>query len=315
MLKPDLQARVAKLGRVAVLYGGRSAEREISLKSGQAVFNSLTKSGVNAVLFDPAVDDLVQLKQFDRVFIALHGRYGEDGTIQGLLELFNIPYTGSNVAGSALALDKWRSKLIWQASELPVPGAIVITEDDPEVWTYIQEEFGYPLVVKPASEGSSIGIRKVNDLTELKQAYFEARRSDKIVLVEEYIDGSELTVGILGGEALPVIKIMTPNVFYDFDAKYQANTTEYICPCGLTPDEEEEIRGLALEAFEALGCSGWGRVDIMYDDENEAPYLLEVNTAPGMTDHSLVPMAAHHAGFDFDELVLRILEQTLVQNQ
>jgi D-alanine-D-alanine ligase len=292
-------------GKVAVLLGGRSAEREVSLKSGNAVLTALKKSGVDAHAFDPAERELSELKGFDRVFIALHGRYGEDGTIQGALELMGIPYTGSGVLASALAMDKWRTKLVWQSAGIPSPRFAMLngnTDFDAAV-----RELGLPLMVKPASEGSSIGMSKVTRAEDLKPAAELAAKYDRLVFAEQFVRGAEYTASILGDQGLPLIRLETPHTFYDYDAKYVANDTRYICPCGLPPERERALQALALKAFQILGCQGWGRADLIVD-EGGTPYFLEMNTAPGMTDHSLVPMAARQAGMSFEQLVVRILE-------
>ena len=297
----------ASFGKVAVLFGGRSAEREVSLKSGAAVLASLLRSGVDAYSFDPAVQNLQALVDdgFDRAFIALHGRFGEDGTVQGALELLGIPYTGSGVMASALGMDKWRSKLVWQAAGLPIPNYALL--DGRSDWQAVAQQLGLPLFVKPANEGSSVGISKVKTAAELPAAYREAARHDQLVLAESYIGGGEYTVAILGEQALPVIKIEPANEFYDYEAKYLRNDTRYLCPSGLDAAQEAEMQGLARRAFALIGGQGWGRVDFLMDAAGK-PYLLEVNTSPGMTDHSLVPMAARQAGLSFEQLVLRILE-------
>jgi D-alanine-D-alanine ligase len=296
-----------KFGKVAVLFGGRSAEREVSLKSGAAVLAALKKNGVNAHAFDPADRPLQALadENFDRVFIALHGRYGEDGTVQGALELMGIPYTGSGVMASAIAMDKWRCKLIWQAANLPVPEYEALSE--PSDWNALADHLDLPLFVKPANEGSSVGISKVKTAEELPAAFLEAAKYDKVVLFESNVSGGEYTVAILNGRALPVIKIEPANEFYDYEAKYLRNDTRYLCPCGLGKELENEMQTLALEAFAIIGGVGWGRVDILRGADGKA-YLLEINTSPGMTDHSLVPMAAKNAGISFEQLVWQILE-------
>lgn len=294
-------------GKVAVLLGGRSAEREVSLKSGAAVLAALRRSGVDAHAFDPAAQDLQALRDegYQRAFIALHGRYGEDGTVQGALELMGIPYTGSGVLASALAMDKWRTKLVWQAAGLPTPAYELLTEDSD--WGGIAHRLGLPLFVKPANEGSSVGVSKVKREDELRAAYEQAARHDKLVLAEQFIGGGEYTVAILGEQQLPVIKIEPASEFYDYEAKYLRDDTRYLCPCGLDPAREAEMKRLAQQGFELLGGAGWGRVDFLVDGAGKA-YLLEANTAPGMTDHSLVPMAARQAGISFEQLVLRVLE-------
>jgi D-alanine-D-alanine ligase len=299
-------------GKVAVLLGGRSAEREISLKSGAAVLAALQRSGVNAEGFDPAERPLHELQGFDRVFVALHGRYGEDGTIQGALELMGIPYTGSGVMASSVGMDKWRTKLLWRAAGIATPNFELVGADSDMAG--IEARLGLPLFVKPANEGSSIGISKVKQKGELKAAYEEAAKADPLVLAEKFIGGGEYTVGILGDMALPIIRIVPANEFYDYEAKYLRNDTQYLCPCGLPQAQEDRIRAEALQAFRIVGGRGWGRVDFLMDEAGEH-HFLEVNTSPGMTDHSLVPMAAKAAGIDFDTLVLEILEMASVSDQ
>lgn len=300
----------AEFGKVGVLMGGRSAEREISLKSGAAVLAALRRQGVDAHAFDPAEHTLSELERagFDRVFLILHGRGGEDGSLQGALELMGIPYTGSGVMASALGMDKWRSKLVWQAAGLPVPAYRLL--DAHSDFDTVARELGLPLFVKPASEGSSVGVSKVKTAGGLRAAYAEAARHDPLVLAERFMGGGEYTVAILGSgaelEALPVIRIVPATEFYDYEAKYFRDDTRYLCPAGLSADQEASLRDLGRRAFAVLGCRGWGRVDILLDEQG-SPQLLEINTAPGMTDHSLVPMAARAAGIDFDELCLRIL--------
>jgi D-alanine-D-alanine ligase len=294
-----------RFGKVAVLMGGRSAEREISLKSGAMVLAALRRSGVDAHAFDPRDARLEELKtgSFDRVFVALHGRFGEDGTVQGALEYLGVPYTGSGVMASALAMDKWRTKLLWQAAGLPTPPYELLTAQTD--YAEAARRVGVPLMVKPAREGSSIGMSKVTPAYEL------ARRYDDVVIAERFIEGTELTAGILDGEALPLIRLETPRVFYDYEAKYFADDTRYICPSGLPEAVEKAMQAQALAAFRLLGCSGWGRVDLMLD-RHGGGWLLEVNTIPGMTDHSLVPMAARARGISFEDLVVRILESAHV---
>ena len=300
---------VRDFGKVAVLFGGRSAEREVSLNSGSRVLAALRRQGVDAHAFDPAERQLDDLAGFARAFIALHGRYGEDGTIQGALELMGIPYTGSGVMASALGMDKWRTKLLWQAAGLPVPPYLML--DDATDLAAVEAALGLPLFVKPACEGSSIGITKVKRPGELAAARAEAARHDSLVIAERAILGGEYTVAILGNEALPIIKIEPSNEFYDYEAKYLRDDTAYRCPCGLTETRESELRQQALDAFRVLGGRGWGRVDFLLDQaataSGGAAYFLEVNTSPGMTDHSLVPMAARAAGMSYDDLVVRIL--------
>lgn len=299
---------MSDFGKVAVLFGGTSAEREVSLNSGGRVLAALQRQGVDAQAFDPAERALDELRSFDRAFIALHGRHGEDGTIQGALELLKIPYTGSGVMASALGMDKWRTKLIWQAAGLPVPAYALLAADSD--FAEVEETLGLPLFVKPACEGSSIGISKVKRPGDLAAAYAEAARHDPLVIAEEGILGGEYTVGIIeqGGalRALPIIKIEPATEFYDYEAKYTRDDTRYRCPCGLPAEREAQIQKQALEAFRVLGGRGWGRVDFLMDEEGNA-YFLEVNTSPGMTDHSLVPMAARVAGIEYDQLVLQVL--------
>ena len=295
------------LGKVAVLLGGKSAEREVSLKSGAMVLKALRSRGVDAHAFDPSERDLEDLlkQRFARVFIALHGRFGEDGTVQGVLEWLGIPYTGSGVLASALAMDKLRTKLLWHAEGLPTPPYEVLgRESDLKA---VAKRLGTPLFVKPACEGSSVGMTKVRAAAALEEAYALAVNYDPVVIAEKFIDGPELTAAILGDEVLPMIRIETPREFYDYEAKYIANDTRYLVPCGLPEKKELQLRQLCLRAFRALGCRGWGRVDLMLDKRGR-PYLLEVNTAPGMTDHSLVPMAARAAGLSYEDLCLRILQ-------
>jgi D-alanine-D-alanine ligase len=291
--------------------GGRSAEREISLKSGAMVLNALKNRGVDAHAFDPRDSALEELKsqRFDRAFIALHGRFGEDGTVQGALEYLGIPYTGSGVMASALAMDKWRTKLLWQAAGMPTPLWEIMTARTDFV--AIASRLGLPLMVKPAREGSSIGMSKVISAATVASAYELAARYDDVVIAERFIEGAEVTAAILGDEPLPLIRLETPREFYDYQAKYFADDTRYICPSGLPVAQERSVQQAALEAFRLLGCSGWGRVDLMLDRLGN-PYLLEVNTIPGMTDHSLVPMAARAQGISFEDLVIRILESAHV---
>lgn len=292
-------------GKVAVLFGGTSAEREVSLNSGSRVLAALLGQGIDAHAFDPAEQPLDALKGYDRAFIALHGRHGEDGTIQGALEVMHIPYTGSGVLASALAMDKFRTKLMWQAAGLPIPEYALLKADSD--FGDIEEELGLPLFVKPAREGSSIGVTKVKTPGALKAAYEEAARHDPLVIAEKGVMGGEYTVGIVGDEVLPIIKIEPATEWYDYEAKYNRDDTQYLCPCGLPEAKEVQIRAQALDAFRMLGGRGWGRVDFLMDEEGNH-YFLEVNTAPGMTDHSLVPMGARAAGMDYTALVRRVLE-------
>jgi len=298
---------MSAFGKVAVLLGGRSAEREISLRSGNMVLEALRKKGVDAHPFDPKDHGLEQLiaERFDRVFIALHGRFGEDGTMQGALEYLGLPYTGSGVMASALAMDKWRTKLMWQAAGVPTPPYELLSPESD--FAGVGNRLGLPLMMKPAREGSSIGMSKVTSLEKIQAAYELAAEHDDVVIAERFIEGVEVTAAILDGEALPLIRLETPRVFYDYEAKYFADDTRYICPSGLPEAQERSVQEQAVRAFGLIGASGWGRVDIMLDGAGQ-PYLLEVNTIPGMTDHSLVPMAARARGIEFDELCVQILE-------
>ena len=275
--------------------------------SGRSVLAALRSKGVDAHAFDPAERDLVALKSegYARCFIALHGRGGEDGTVQGALEVLGVPYTGSGVMGSAIAMDKWRTKMIWLANGLPTPRYRILTGRDD--WNAVARDLGLPLIVKPANEGSTLGLTKVTSAEKLEQAYeLAANKYHDIALAEQFVDGPEYTASIVADEALPLIRIEAPQGNYDYQNKYFTNDTKYHCPSGLPPAEEEGLRALALRAFRLLGCTGWGRVDLMLDGERR-PWLLEVNTSPGMTDHSLVPMAARARGIAFEELVIRIL--------
>ncbi len=298
---------MSNLGKVAVLMGGRSAEREISLRSGNMVLAALQRKGVDAHAFDPAEKGFDQLlaQKFARVFIALHGRSGEDGTVQGALEVMGIPYTGSGVMASALAMDKWRTKLVWLASGIPTPVYEMLTADFDAV--AVAERLGLPLIVKPAHEGSSIGITKVESLEKFGPAYELAARHDGSVIAEQFIAGRELTAAILNDAPLPLVRIAAPEGNYDYHNKYFGEATQYHCPSGLPAELEVRIQTQALAAFKVLGCQGWGRLDVMLD-ANDQPWFLEMNTIPGMTDHSLVPMAARARGIAFDDLVLQILE-------
>ena len=288
--------------------GGKSAEREISLMSGNGVLKALRSKGVDAHAFDPAQRDLFDLKRegFARCFIALHGRGGEDGTIQGALEVLGIPYTGSGVMGSAIGMDKWRTKMVWIANGIPTPRFRILTEK--ENWPSVARELGLPLIVKPANEGSTLGLTKVTAAKQLPQAYELATKKYKdIALAEQFIDGPEYTASVLGDEALPLIRIEAPKGNYDYQNKYFTDDTKYHCPSGLPAKKEEALKALSLHAFRAVGCRGWGRVDIMLDAKKK-PWLLEVNTSPGMTGHSLVPMAARAVGIAYEDLCVRILE-------
>lgn len=299
-----------KFGKVAVLMGGKAAEREVSLKSGSAVTEALLCQGIDAVSEDVTqLEDLQRIaKEYDRAFIALHGRWGEDGVVQAILDDLGLPYTGSGMASSAVAMDKLRTKWLWMGAGLPTPGFIWVSD----VMPLDIEEFAlpFPVIVKPSHEGSSIGMRKVYDKESLVEAVSYAREFDSEVLVEQWITGREYTGAILINQTLPLIELKTSHDFYDFDAKYKSNDTQYICPCGLDDETESEIQELLLQAFQVLGSKGWGRVDLMLDDDGQV-WLIELNSAPGMTDHSLVPMAAKVAGISFEQLVVEILKTTL----
>ena len=302
-LRPD------DFGRVAVLMGGWAAEREVSLVSGQAVLEGLQRRGVDAHGIDAGKDVLSLLAdgRFDRVFNVLHGRGGEDGVIQGGLDILGLPYTGSGVLGSAIGMDKYRSKLLFRALGVPTPAfALIRRAADLEAAAAL----GFPLMIKPAREGSSIGMSRVETLEQLEAAWQKAAAFDSDVMAEAWVSGAEYTAAILGGRALPLIKLETDHTFYDYDAKYVADDTRYLIPCGLSGKQEETCQQLAMRAFEAIGASGWGRVDILMDDRQRA-FVIEVNTVPGMTGHSLVPMAAQAVGLSFDDLVWQILAQTL----
>tara|TARA_R100001369_G_scaffold85196_7_gene118713 strand:+ start:53800 stop:54741 length:942 start_codon:yes stop_codon:yes gene_type:complete len=294
------------LEKVVVVYGGTSAEREVSLKSGSAVLEALQRKGVNACGYDPRDNGLVGLEQLapSLVFVALHGRGGEDGTLQGALELLDIPYTGSGVLASALGMDKQRTKQVWSAVGLPTPESIML--EATAEWSAVVEQLSLPLIVKPVHEGSTLGISIVKNQAALEAAYHEAAQFDARVMAERFVVGEEYTVALLGDQVLPAIRVEVPGGFYDYEAKYIANTTQYHLPCGLSAQHEAELALLCQQAFAAIGGVGWGRVDVMRDSEGRF-WLLEVNTVPGMTDHSLVPQAAAHAGISFDDLVLRIL--------
>ena len=303
-----MNAAKEQFGRVAVLMGGPSAEREISLMSGKAVLEALCRAGVGAHAFDPAMRNIAEIRRFDRAFIVLHGRGGEDGTVQGALETLGVPYTGSGVMASALCLDKWRTKLVWQATGIPTPRHVLV-EPDTNL-NALPTTLGLPLIVKPVHEGSTIGLTRVQRRQELAAALATARRHDPMVLAEEYIAGQELTAAILGDQALPLVRIEAPAGNYDYQAKYFSDETRYHCPAGIDARLEAEIQAAALKAFRVLGCRGWGRADVMLRPNGEF-FFLEMNTVPGMTGHSLVPMAARAAGMSFDDLVLTILRSTL----
>lgn len=300
--------------KVAVLLGGTSAEREVSLLSGQAVLAGLKEAGINAHAVDTRDVSVTMLKEegFTKIFIALHGRGGEDGTLQGVLEFLGLPYTGSGVMASALTMDKLRTKQVWQAVGLPVSPYVALdrrqySETAANALLAKFTHLGLPLIVKPSREGSSVGMSKVNTLSELPAALEEAFRHDDDILIEKWLSGPEYTVAILGDDVLPSIRIQPAGTFYDYEAKYLSDDTQYFCPSGLPDDQEQALAGLAMAAYRAVGCSGWGRVDFMLDSDG-AFYLLEVNTSPGMTSHSLVPMAARQRGLTFSQLVVKILE-------
>jgi D-alanine-D-alanine ligase len=309
-MKPLQIKNPADFGKVAVLMGGTAAEREISLRSGNAVFQALQQQGVDVVAIDVTaspIDALANIK-VDRVFNIIHGRGGEDGVLQAILGVLGLPYTGSGVLASALSMDKLRTKLCWQGLGLATPKWFVLqTENDVDVCI---AQLGFPVIVKPAQEGSSIGMSKANNREELVEALKLAKQFNCDVYAEQWVQGQEYTVGVLDGEALPVIRLETPNEFYDFDAKYRANTTKYHCPCGLSAEREQQLQALAVQACRGLQVKGWARVDVFIDSQDRSQ-LIEVNTVPGMTDHSLVPMAAKAAGIDFNQLVWRILETSM----
>ncbi len=307
------QINVAALGKVGVLLGGKSGERDISLMSGKGVLDALISKGVNAHAFDPGQQAITELaaQKFDRVFIALHGRYGEDGTMQGLLEQMNLPYTGSGVLASALAIDKQATKRLWSSFDLATPRFAMLSANSD--WQKVIQDLGLPIIVKPAREGSSLGLSKVTKAEDLPAAYALAAKLDRDVMAEQCIIGEELTCPIVGdGEnarALPVIRIVAPDSNYDYHNKYFSDDTKYLCPTGLDLALETRVQELALSAYRALGCKGWGRADVMIDQKTNQPYLLEMNTAPGMTGHSLVPMAAKAAGVEYADLVLWLLSK------
>jgi len=304
-------SRAADFGKVAVLYGGSSAEREISIMSGTGVLKALRAKGVDAHPFDPAQRDLAELKRegFARCFIALHGRGGEDGSLQGALEFLGVPYTGSGVLGSALAMDKERAKLVWKACGLPTPDYEMLERSSD--LQAVARRLGLPIVVKPVLEGSSIGVSKVRAAGELDEAYALAVNYQSAVIAEKCIEGPEYTASLVADTPLPLIRIDAPKGNYDYQNKYFTDETKYVCPCGLPAPKEESLKSLALDSFKALGCAGWGRVDLMLD-AGGAPWLLEVNTAPGMTGHSLVPMAAKAVGISYEDLCVKILESAHV---
>ncbi len=298
---------MSRFEKVAVFMGGWSAEREVSLNSGQAVFEALRNQGINvtAIDVDRNICQQLQKGEFSHVFNMLHGRGGEDGVIQGFLDVLEIPYTGSGVLGSALAMDKFRCKQLWQGMDLPTPDFMRL--ENAQDCEAALKKLGLPMMIKPALEGSSIGISKVNTEEEIIPAWKKAQDCGGVIIAEKFIQGKEYTAAILGEQVLPMIRLETENEFYDYQAKYVSNDTKYICPCGLDESAELELAKLMIKSFKAVMGEGWGRVDFMLD-ENQSPWLIEVNTVPGMTDHSLVPMAAKQAGISFEELVLKILQ-------
>lgn len=309
-IDPTMQARY---GKVAVLLGGHSAEREVSLMSGQGVLQALRSRGVAAYPFDPAEKPLWVLKEegFDRCFLVLHGRGGEDGTVQAVLEVLGLPYTGSGVMASAIGMDKFRTKLVWQALGISTPDCVVLTANSD--FTALEQQLGLPLMVKPAHEGSSIGIVKVTQPGQLASAYREAASRDSLVIAEKFVHGQEYTAPVLGTQALPLVRIEAPQGNYDYEHKYFTDDTQYFCPSGLDAELEANIQQLVLQAFKAVGAEGWGRIDLMLDAAQQ-PWLLEINTTPGMTSHSLVPMAARAAGLEYEDLCLAVLDSTLADD-
>ena len=313
----------SQFGKVAVLLGGQSAEREISLMSGRGVLQALRSRGVDAHAFDPSERALGELRreQFERCFIALHGRFGEDGTVQGALELMGIPYTGSGVMASSISIDKVMTKRVWLAEDLPTPKYILLRRGafDRKQVIAVPDDLGLPLIVKPAREGSSIGLVKVAAYSGMAEAVEQAAQLDADVLCEQFISGDEVTCPVLGtgddAKALPVIRIVAPEGNYDYQNKYFTDDTQYMVPCGLPPGEEEAIQALVLKAYRVLGCRGWGRLDVMIDAKTRKPYLLEINTSPGMTSHSLVPMSARAAGISYEELCLEVLRTASLDHQ
>jgi D-alanine-D-alanine ligase len=305
--------KMSKYGKIAVLFGGSSSEREVSLMSGQGVLEALTSRGVDAHAFDPALRDLSELKRdgFERCFIALHGRHGEDGTVQGALELLGIPYTGSGVMASSVAIDKVMTKRIWRFEGLPTPDWRMVTSADQTIAAL--KELGSPMIVKPAREGSTIGLAKVSEASQCAAAYALAARHDELVLCEQFVEGDEVTCPVMGAglaaRALPVIRIIAPNGNYDYHNKYFGNETKYLVPCGLPEAEVAAIQEIVLKAYRSIGCRGWARADVMIDAKSRKPYLLEINTSPGMTGHSLVPMSAREAGISYEQLCLDVLDQ------
>lgn len=310
-MKPLMIKQATDFGRVGVLMGGPSAEREISIRSGNAVFNALKKQNIDVVAIDINEDPISVLteQKFDRVFNIIHGRGGEDGVLQSILEVLNIPYTGSGVMSSALTMDKLRTKMCWQGSGLLTPKWFVFNSEKDQEFEDCINTLNFPVIVKPSEEGSSIGMSKANNKNELKQSLTIALDYKCEVYAEAWVQGKEYTVAVINGEALPIIRLETPNEFYDFEAKYNSTTTKYHCPCGLGPQQEQELQALALKACKTVDVKGWGRVDLFIDESGNTQ-LIEINTVPGMTDHSLVPMAAKAIGIEFDELIWRILESS-----
>jgi D-alanine-D-alanine ligase len=313
----------SQFGKVAVLLGGRSAERDISLMSGHGVLEALRSRGVDAHAFDPAERELGELRheKFERCFIALHGRFGEDGTVQGALELMGLPYTGSGVMASSISIDKVTTKRIWLADGLPTPNYVLLRRGafERKQVLAVPDDLGLPLIVKPAREGSSIGVVKVEGYSGMVGAVEQAAQLDADVLCEQFIRGDEVTCPVLGSgdsaRALPVIRIVAPEGNYDYQNKYFTDTTQYLVPCGLPAGEEEAIQALVLQAYRVLGCRGWGRLDVMIDAKTRKPYLLEINTSPGMTSHSLVPMSARAAGISYEDLCLEVLRTASLDHQ
>ena len=306
-------SNASKFGKVAVLLGGKSAEREVSLDSGTAVLEALVRSGINAEAFDPQERSVTELVNYDRAFIVLHGRGGEDGQIQGALEWLNVPYTGTGVQGSAIGMDKVKTKQVWQGSDLPTAPYRIVTKDS-DLDAMIAN-LGLPVIIKPVHEGSSVGMSKVEKAEDFANAIEKATQHDAVVMAEKWITGREFTISFLNGQPLPVIRLQPPAdvAFYDYEAKYQRDDVQYGIPCGLSEDEEKSLQALCLRAFQAVGAEGWGRIDAMQDQDGNF-WLLEVNTVPGMTSHSLVPKAAQAVGYGFDQLCVAILEQTLAKS-
>ncbi|OUS31675.1 D-alanine--D-alanine ligase [Gammaproteobacteria bacterium 45_16_T64] len=309
-----MNMQVERFGKVGVLFGGNSAERAISLRSGHAVLEALVAAGVDAIGIDVNFDDTLftQLSGIDRAFVVLHGRGGEDGVIQSVLEVMGIPYTGSGVLASALGMDKSRTKRLWLGGGIPTPDFVEVNDESDLPGVF--ERLNGNIMVKPAREGSSIGMSHVTTEDDLLRAFSKAKEHDEAVLLERWIEGPEFTCAILDGTALPVIELITENDFYDFEAKYQSDDTQYLCPCALSAEKERELKALSVLAFSEIGCEGWGRVDTMMDEDGKF-WLLEVNTVPGMTDHSLVPMAAKVSGLDMKALVVSILDATITSGQ